>query len=94
LSVTLVIVALQRRFHQITAAAIGWGVLTGCLDSLGTVLFARASQTGRLDAAVVLSSLYPTVTVLLALLFLHEHFTRWRTVGILAALAAVPMIAA
>ena len=94
LSVTLVIVALQRRFHQITAAAVGWGVLTGCLDSLGTVLFARASQTGRLDAAVVLSSLYPTVTVLLALLFLHEHFTRWRTVGILAALAAVPMIAA
>jgi EamA domain-containing membrane protein RarD len=32
--------------------------------------------------------------VLLARLFLQEHFTRWRFVGLLAALAAVPMIAA
>jgi drug/metabolite transporter (DMT)-like permease len=69
-------------------------VLTGCIDSLGTVLFVRASQTGRLDEAVVISSLYPAVTVLLARLFLKEHFTRWRFVGLLAALAAVPMIAA
>jgi drug/metabolite transporter (DMT)-like permease len=61
---------------------------------LGTVLFVRASQSGRLDEAVVLSSLYPAVTVLLARLFLKEHFTRWKFVGLLAALASVPMIAA
>lgn len=69
------------------------GVFAGCLDSTGTLLFIRADQTGRLDAAVVLSSLYPAITVLLARLILKEHFTRWKAVGILAALAAVPMIA-
>jgi drug/metabolite transporter (DMT)-like permease len=47
-----------------------------------------------LDEAVVISSLYPAVTVLLARIFLKEHFTRWRFVGLLAALVAVPMIAA
>ena len=93
LSITTAIVALQRKFRELTAAGVGWGVLTGCLDSLGTVMFVRASQTGRLDAAVVLSSLYPAVTVLLARLILHEHFTRWKAVGIFAALVAVPMIA-
>jgi drug/metabolite transporter (DMT)-like permease len=93
LAVILVIVAVQKKFRQLSTAAIRWGLVTGCLDSLGTALFARAAQTGRLDAAVVLSSLYPAVTVLLARLVLHEHFTRWRTAGILAALAAVPMIA-
>jgi drug/metabolite transporter (DMT)-like permease len=93
LMVTALIVIAQRSFRDITAAGLGWGVLTGCIDSLGTVLFVRATQTGRLDEAVVLSSLYPAITVLLARLILKEHFTRWRFVGLLAALAAVPMIA-
>ncbi len=93
LIVTGLIVLGSRKFSDITATGVRWGLLTGCIDSLGTMLFVRASQTGRLDEAVVISSLYPAVTVLLARLFLHEHFTRWRFVGLLAALAAVPMIA-
>lgn len=93
LVITGLIVLMQGRFRDITATGVRWGILTGCIDSIGTMLFVRASQTGRLDEAVVISSLYPAVTVLLARLFLHEHFTRWRFVGLLAALAAVPMIA-
>jgi drug/metabolite transporter (DMT)-like permease len=94
LIITALIVLLQRNFFDITAAGVRWGVLTGCIDSLGTMLFVRASQTGRLDEAVVISSLYPAVTVLLARIVLKERFTRWRFVGLIAALAAVPMIAA
>ncbi|MFZ0299575.1 MAG: DMT family transporter, partial [Candidatus Sulfotelmatobacter sp.] len=92
--VTGTIVLLGWNFRGITATGVRWAVLTGCIDSLGTVLFVRACQTGRLDEAVVISSLYPAITVLLARLVLKEHFTRWRFVGLLAALAAVPMIAA
>jgi len=94
LLITGVIVLLQRKFSDITGAGVRWGIITGCVDSLGTILFVRASQAGRLDEAVVISSLYPAVTVLLARMFLKEHFTRWRFIGLLAALAAVPMIAA
>lgn len=94
LFVTGLIVVAQRRFGEITASGARWGLLTGCVDSLGTVLFVRASQSGRLDEAVVLSSLYPAMTVLLARIFLKEQFTRWKLAGILAALLAVPMIAA
>ena len=94
LIVTGVVVLVGGNFRDITSAGVRWAVLTGCIDSLGTILFVRASQTGRLDEAVVISSLYPAVTVLLARLFLKEHFTRWRFVGLLVALAAVPMIAA
>jgi len=93
LIVTGLIVLVLGKFSDITPAGVRWGVVTGCIDSLGTILFVRASQTGRLDEAVVISSLYPAVTVILARLFLKEHFTRWRFVGLLAALAAVPMIA-
>jgi drug/metabolite transporter (DMT)-like permease len=69
------------------------GLFAGCMDVSGTALFIRASQSGRLDTAVVLSSLYPALTVLLARFVLKEHFTRWKTVGIVAALASVLMIA-
>src|SRR5579862_7715650 len=93
IAVTGTIVLLQRNFRDITRAAARWGVLAGCLDVSGTALFVRASQTGRLDSAVVLTSLYPAITVLLARLILHEHFTRWKAVGLFAALLAVPMIA-
>jgi uncharacterized membrane protein len=94
LLITALIVLLIGKFRDITATGMRWGVLTGCIDSMGTILFVHASQTGRLDEAVVISSLYPAVTVILARVFLKEHFTRWRFVGLLAALAAVPMIAA
>lgn len=89
---TGVIVALGRSY-QITRQGVGLAVVAGCLDITGSVFFIRASQIGRLDAAVVLSSLYPAITVLLARLFLKEHFTRWKAVGMFAALLAVPMIA-
>jgi drug/metabolite transporter (DMT)-like permease len=89
---TGLIVLLGRDFRMARPSA-AFGVLAGCVDVSGSALFIRASQTGRLDAAVVISSLYPALTVLLARLILKEHLTRWKTVGMFAALAAAPMIA-
>jgi drug/metabolite transporter (DMT)-like permease len=87
------IVLIGRSIRDIDRRGIALGILAGCLDIVGSVLFIRASQTGRLDTAVVLSSLYPAVTVLLARFVLKEHFTRWKALGMVAALLAVPMIA-
>ncbi len=92
LIVVLLIVLAGRHLQGIKLQSVMLGMVTGVLDISGTIFFIRASQLGRLDAAVVLSSLYPAVTVLLARFFLQEHFTRWKVVGMLAALAAVPLI--
>jgi drug/metabolite transporter (DMT)-like permease len=93
-SVTSVIVLAARQFRPFNLRSAAIGLIAGCLDVTGSLFFVRSSQTGRLDEAVVISSLYPVVTVLLARVFLEEQFTRWRFVGMLAALASVPMIAA
>jgi drug/metabolite transporter (DMT)-like permease len=94
LMMTGMITLVGRKFSPTYPRGFGLALLAGCIDVTGTFFFVRASQTGRLDTAVILSSLYPAVTVLLARLLLKEHFTRWKTVGMIAALVAVPMIAA
>ena len=68
------------------------GMMAGVLDITASALFIYATQRGRLDEAVVITSLYPAVTVLLARYILKEHFSRWKFIGLLAALAAVPLI--
>lgn len=80
-------VALPRR-------SLAFAAIAGCLDITGSALFIFANEHGRLDEAVVITSLYPAVTVLLARIVLKEHFSRWKFVGLLAALAAVPLISA
>lgn len=93
LTVTAAIVVFGGFIARLPQPVLGVAVAAGVLDITGTVVFVRAAQIGRLDSAVVLSSLYPAVTVLLARIFLREHFSRGRTLGVLAALIAVPMIA-
>ena len=93
LVIVAAIVLFRRRRGALQPTGAALALFAGCLDVTGTAVFIRAEQTGRLDTAVVLSSLYPVITVLLARVVLHEQFSRWKTVGIFAALLAVPLIA-
>jgi drug/metabolite transporter (DMT)-like permease len=91
--VTVALVLFRRQLRAVAPPIIGIAVFAGILDTTGSAAFVRAAQIGRMDSAVVLSSLYPAITVLLARVFLREHFSRARTIGMVAALVAVPMIA-
>ena len=68
------------------------GILAGCLDTIGNLLYLRTSQLGRLDVAAVICSLYPAFTILLAAVVLHEHPTRRQIAGMAVALAAVVLL--
>jgi uncharacterized membrane protein len=92
-AVTGSIVLFGRYFRPVPGPVLTIAVVAGILDITGSVVFIRAAQIGRMDEAVVLSSLYPAITVVLARIFLREHFSRVRTIGMVAALVAVPMIA-
>jgi drug/metabolite transporter (DMT)-like permease len=68
------------------------GILTGALDTTGTLFYLLASQLGRLDVAALVCSLYPAGTILLAAVVLRERPTRRQLAGIALALAAVALL--
>jgi drug/metabolite transporter (DMT)-like permease len=68
-------------------------LLSGAFDVAGNAFFVLATQSGRLDVAAILSSMYPASTVLLAALLLGERVTRAQAAGIGAVLAAIALIA-
>lgn len=83
----------MRRFSMRRPTQLGLAVGTGVFASSGNLLFVLAVRQGQLGPVAVLASLYPAVTVMLAILLLRERPHTWQLVGIAAAIAAVGMIA-
>jgi drug/metabolite transporter (DMT)-like permease len=92
LALVCMLVAVKRWRGPIVMRRAWLGFLAGALDVSGTMFFIRAEQTGRLDTSVVLCSLYPAITVVLAGVFLKERFTRLKLAGVGAAILAMPLI--
>ena len=68
------------------------GIAAGMLDTLGNLIYFRATELGRLDVAAVVCSMYPAGTILLAALVLREWPTRRQIGGMGVALVAVMLL--
>ncbi len=88
-----VLMVVQRRAVLPTGQALLPITLAGVFDAGGNACFVLAEQAGRLDIASTLSSLYPVSTVVLAFLLLRERISLVQGIGVLLALAAIPLIA-
>jgi uncharacterized membrane protein len=68
--------------------------LVGCLDAGANAVYGSAVRLGVFSIVVVLGSLYPAATVLLARQAHGERLQRVQLAGVLLLLVAVPMITA
>jgi len=75
-------------------ADLGLLLLAGACDTAANVLYAQAAHGGSLALAVVVTSLYPASTVVLACIFLRERLGRTQWAGVGCAIAGAMLIAA
>ena len=75
-----------RRRALLVSAVAGVG------DLGGNLFYLLASATGELSVAVVLSSMYPVQTALLARLLVHERLSRVRMLGVAMAVAGIGLV--
>ncbi len=78
-------VRLRRATLMVSAVA-------GAGDLGGNLFYLLASASGALSVAVVLSSLYPVQTALLARIFVHERLSRVRMLGVGMAVAGIALV--
>ena len=63
-------------------------IVVGLLMAIGTLALFAALRRGKASIVTPLTALYPLVTVILAVLFLHEHFDSVKVGAIVLALIA------
>jgi drug/metabolite transporter (DMT)-like permease len=69
-------------------------IFIGVSDFAANLLLGVATTKGLVSIAMVLGSLYPIVTALLAFFFLHERLHKVQYVGVVLAVAGVSIISA
>jgi transporter family protein len=84
----LLVLALEHFRVEWSAAGFGWSFAAGFVNFIGFLAFFAAVERGKVSTVISLSSLYPVVTIVLSLLFLHERISKREGLGIAFALAA------
>ena len=88
----MILAAFSKELHLPSRSMLPLVLLNISVDVLGSVFFILAVQSGRMDIAAVLGSLYSGVTVLLAWLVLREKISNIQRIGVAIALLAIILI--
>jgi bacterial/archaeal transporter family protein len=89
-----VVVLFMERFQfEWSLPGFSWAALGGFFSFIGFLTFFAALEQGKAPTIVTLSALYPLVTILLSIAFLHERLTTRQGIGIMFALIASALLA-
>jgi bacterial/archaeal transporter family protein len=93
IGIAVVIVFVVPIQWHATAKIFWLAVISGALNGLGALTsFAALEKGGKASIVIPLCYLFPLVTVVLAVIFLHESVTRTEALGIVFALVAAILL--
>jgi uncharacterized membrane protein len=92
-AISAVVAALVHIQWHMRTPVLVFAILGGALNGLGALTSFRALESGG-KASIVISliSLYPLLTVVLAVLVLHEHLTWMQAAGAITAIVAAILL--
>lgn len=90
--VALILLARFRTFGGFSKKDLPILILIGGADFFGNLLLGVATTKGLVSLAVVLGSLFPIVTALLAFKFLHERLHKVQYLGVVLAISGVVIL--
>jgi bacterial/archaeal transporter family protein len=93
LAFALVTLAIERFRIEPSLPGFSWSFAAGFFTFVGFLTFFAALDQGKASTVVTLSALYPVVTILLSIAFLHERLTVRQGAGIVFALVASVLLA-
>jgi len=88
--IVMAMVGLRPETHPL---GILFALLTGITGVLGTLFYYSAASRGQISVVVSLTALYPLITILLAIIFLHETLNLKQVVGLGFAIGAIVLLA-
>ena len=87
---TLIVVPLD---WHVKWSALALAAVSGALNVLGVMTsFAALERGGKASIVIPLTCMFPLVTILLAVLFLHETLTRVQIFGVVLAIVAAVLL--
>jgi transporter family protein len=86
------VLAAARFRLKIEPSGISWALLTGIVGVCGLLCFLQAAVRYRLSVVVMLTALYPILTMILSVAILREKVTPLQGLGILLALCAIALM--
>jgi drug/metabolite transporter (DMT)-like permease len=88
------VAGMRGNFQLPSSTPLRLAVTAAVLDTCANISMLLAIQKWLLSLASILISLYPAITVVLAIIVLRERLTRWQGLGMILAAVSVGMIAA
>ena len=94
LAFAIVVLVIEKFRFEWSAPGFTWAALGGFFAFVGFLTFFAALEDGKASTVVTLSALYPLVTILISIAFLHEKLNARQGIGIALALIASVLLAA
>ncbi len=89
----LVVLFIERFTIEWSVPGFNWAFAGGFFAFIGFLTFFAALEQGKASTVITLSALYPLVTIILSILFLHEKLSLRQGIGIGFALVASVLLA-